>query len=69
MSAIEKIRALQAKARALQAAVDSCDGHIWRTDYVSKIPGCSGSCVCVRCGERQSWENAAKNGVFEGAKQ
>lgn len=59
-SALERIRALQAKAAMKQAVVDACQGHIWRADYVSQIvasPPAGGSSVCVRCGERRAWKD------------
>lgn len=61
----ERILALQAKAAAKQAAVDACDGHIWRTDYVSKIIGGDGSCVCIRCGERRGWKDIGPHEQYE----
>ncbi len=55
-NALEVIRALQAKAAIKQAAVDACQGHIWRVDYISQIDHEKGSsAVCVRCGERRGW--------------
>ncbi len=54
----ERIRALQAKAAAIQSAVDSCDGHIWGHHYVSKINQQEGSSsACIRCGERRAWKD------------
>lgn len=62
----ERIRALQAKAAAKQAAVDACQGHIWRPDYVSKIDGNKGSsAVCVRCGERRGWVDIGADEQWE----
>lgn len=54
-SVLDRIRAIKAKAAAKQAAVDACQGHIWRTDFVSEL-GSGGSCICVRCGERRGWD-------------
>lgn len=56
-----RIRALKAKAAAKQAAIDACDGHLWKTDYVSQITASGGSCVCVRCGERRAWKDIGAN--------
>lgn len=51
----DKIKALQAKAAARQAAADACQGHIWNFDHASKIDLLeSSSAVCVRCGERRA---------------
>jgi hypothetical protein len=57
---LERIRALKSKTAAKQAAIDACEGHIWRADYVSQIVSCpssGGSSVCVRCGERRGWRD------------
>ncbi len=52
----QRIKDLKLKAASKQAAVDLCDGHIWRADYVSVIDSVKGSSsVCVRCGERRGW--------------
>lgn len=52
----ERIRDLQLKAASKQAMVDSCEGHIWKADYVSLINQTKGSTAsCVRCGERRGW--------------
>lgn len=60
---IAKIRDLQLKAAFKQAAIESCNGHIWITDYASYIVGGTGSCVCKRCGERRSWKDAQGDGI------
>tara|TARA_R110002050_G_scaffold243758_1_gene380259 strand:+ start:5952 stop:6272 length:321 start_codon:yes stop_codon:yes gene_type:complete len=65
-SALERIRALQAKAGMKQAAVDACDGHIWGKIYVSKIDHSKGSsAACIRCGERRAWTNIGPNEQWE----
>lgn len=51
-----RIRALQAKAGAMQAAINACQGHIWGHIHVSKIDHAKGSsAACIRCGERRGW--------------
>jgi len=66
MTPQERIKALQAKAAKIQAAVDACDGHIWRADYVSKIDQCEGSsAVCIRCGERKGWKDIKPDEQWE----
>lgn len=65
-SALERIRALQAKAAMKQAAVDACDGHIWGKIYVSKIDHSKGSsAACIRCGERRAWTDIGPNEQWE----
>lgn len=55
---MQRIRALQLKAATKQAAVDACEGHICKADYVSQIDQSQGSSsVCVRCGERRAWKD------------
>lgn len=63
---LEAIRALQAKAAAKQAAIDACEGHLWRADYVSKIDVLKGSsAVCARCGERRGWSKIGPDEKWE----
>lgn len=65
-SALERIRALQAKAAMKQAAVDACQGHIWGKIYVSKIDHSKGSsAACIRCGERRAWTDIGPNEQWE----
>lgn len=47
------IAALIAKAAAKQAAVNSCDGHLWLADYHNPADSRGSSACCVRCGERR----------------
>jgi ferredoxin-like protein FixX len=66
VSALQRIRALQAKAAMKQAAVDACDGHIWGKIYVSKIDYGKGSfAACIRCGERRAWTDIGPNEQWE----